>query len=116
MFNDSIKNSFTLSFDSWTNDRKTADTQLEYQIDIGSAQNINSPKYLIVAHQTAARTGVPNKANNIAVFDNVGVRKNPADFDRVRYSKEGVSIDYASNDYFGPYRHLKLFYKEYVGE
>ena len=29
MFNDSIKNSFTLSFDSWSTDRKTVDNQLE---------------------------------------------------------------------------------------
>ena len=56
MFNDSIKNSFTLSFDSWTSERKTVDTQLEYQVDIGSAQNINSPNNLIVVHKTAART------------------------------------------------------------
>ena len=58
MFNYSIKNSFTLSFDHWTSDRKTVDTQLEYQIDIGSAQNVNSPKYLIAVHQTADRTGL----------------------------------------------------------
>ena len=54
IFNDSIKKSFTLSFDSWSTDRKTADTQLEYQIHIGSVQKSNSPKYLIVAHQTTA--------------------------------------------------------------
>ena len=50
MFNDSIKSSFTLSSDSWTNDKNTVDTQLVYQVDIGSAQIINSPKYLIAAH------------------------------------------------------------------
>ena len=47
MFNDSIKNSFSLSFDSWTTDRKIVNTGLEYQLDIGSSANINSPKYLI---------------------------------------------------------------------
>ena len=30
MFNESITNSFTLSFDSWTSDRKTVRSQLEY--------------------------------------------------------------------------------------
>ena len=30
MFNDSFKDIFTLSFDHWTSDRKTVDTQLEY--------------------------------------------------------------------------------------
>ena len=68
IFNDSIKNSFTLSFDSWTSGTKTVDTQLENLVDIGSAQNINSPKCLIVADETAARIRVPNKANNIAVL------------------------------------------------
>ena len=46
MFDDSIKDSLTLSFGHWTSDRKTVNTQLEYQIDIGSAQDINSLKYL----------------------------------------------------------------------
>ena len=76
MLNDSVENSFTFSFDSWTSDRKTVDTQLDYQVDMGPAQKINSPKYLTVAHQTAARIGVPNKANNIAIFDKIDVRKN----------------------------------------
>ena len=49
IFNESIKNSSTLSFDSWTTDRKTVDSQLEYQVYIGSAQITNSPKNLIVA-------------------------------------------------------------------
>ena len=68
MFNDSIKNSSTLSFDSCSTDRKTVDTQLEQPADIESAQNINSPKCLIAVHQTAARIGVPNKANKNAIF------------------------------------------------
>ena len=50
MFNESIKSSFTLSFDSWTTGRKTVNTGVEFQLDIGSASNINSPKYLIAAH------------------------------------------------------------------
>ena len=35
MFNDSIKNSFTLSFDSWVTDRKIVNNGNEFQIDIG---------------------------------------------------------------------------------
>ena len=73
MFNDSFKVSFTLSFDSWTSDRKTFDTQLEHQVDIGSAQNNNGPKYLKAVHQTAARIGVPSKANIVAIFDHLDV-------------------------------------------
>ena len=71
MFNDCNEKSFTSSFDPWSTVRKTVDTQLGYQIDIGSAQNIRSPKYLIVALQTAVTIGTRNEAVNVAVFDNL---------------------------------------------
>ena len=63
------------------------------------AQKINSPKYLKEAHQTTVRIGVPNKLNTVAVFDNLVVRKNHVDIDGVRYPRDAVSIDCASNDY-----------------
>ena len=116
MFNNSITDSFTLSFDSWTSDRKTVDTQLEYQVDLYKAQNINSPKYLIAVHQTADRIGVSNTANNAARFDHLDVKKNHADVDGVRYPRVGVFNDYASNDYLDQYRNLKLFHNGYLGE
>ena len=98
VFNPSNRKTFTFTFDSWSRDGKTFDAHLEYQVDIGSEQKINSPKNLIVAQQTAARIGVPNKANNIAVFDNPKVRENVVDVDGIRYPGDGVGIDYASND------------------
>ena len=107
---------FFLSFDSWITDRKTVDNQLECQVDIGSAQSIDSPKYLIVAHQTAARIGVPNKAKNAAFFENLNVRNYLVDIDGVRNPRDGVNIDYASNDYLDQYRDPSLFYKEYNEE
>ena len=116
MFNDSIKNSFNISFDSWTTDRKIVNTDLEYQLDIGSSANINSPKYLIVAHQTAARSNVSNKANNISIFDNLDIRKYFVEIDGVRYPKDSVHVNYTENDYLDQYRDIKLFYKEYLGE
>ena len=112
MFNDSIKDSFTLSFDSWTSETKTVDTQLEYQVDLGSGQNTNSPKYLIAVHQTAARMGVPNKADNVAIFDHLDVRKYHVDINGVRYPRDDVNVDYGLNDYVDQYRDLKLFYRE----
>ena len=117
MFNDCFKNCFILSFDSWrSTDIKTVETQLENQVDIGSAQNNIPPKPITVTHQTAARIGVPNKASNVAVFDNLDVRKFHVDADGVLYSRDGVSIEYASNDYVDKYRDLILFSKEYVGK
>ena len=75
IFNDSIKNSFRLSTYSWFTDRKLVDTGWEFQVDISSAQNINTPKYLIIADQSLARRGAPNDVNEIAFFDHADVRK-----------------------------------------
>ena len=88
MFNHSVNNSFTLSFDSWSTDRKTVDTQLEYQVDMDSAQNIISPEKLIVAYQPAVRIGTPYEAYNVAVFDNLNMRKYHVDIDDVRYPRD----------------------------
>ena len=46
------------------------------QHDIGSAQQVNSPKYLISAQQTKDWTSDPDKKINIAIFDKVDHRKN----------------------------------------
>ena len=92
MFDDSIKNSFTLSFDSWTTDRKIVNSGNQFQVDIGSAQNINSPKYLIVAHQTADRIATSNKEINNSIFDNLDVRKCFLEIDPIRYPRDEVII------------------------
>ena len=42
-FNEDISKTFTLSYESWTTDRKPVDTSKELQVDISSASNINSP-------------------------------------------------------------------------
>ena len=88
---------------------------MEYQVDFGSTQNIKSPKYIIDAHQLASMVRVAKKANDIEVFDNLKVQKNHVDIDGVRYSRDGVSFNYASNDYVDQYRDFKWVYKEYVG-
>ena len=116
MFNKSIQSSFTLSFDSWRTDRRIVNTGLEFQVDIGSASNINSPKYLIAAHQTQDRSNGANKTINNAIFDNLDVENYFVEIDGVRYPKDGVEVDYETNNYLDQYRDLKLFFKEYVGE
>ena len=45
------------------------------QVNIGSAQQVNSLEYLIRAHQIQHRINVPNKNNNIARLDNLDLRK-----------------------------------------
>ena len=73
LVNEYIKNSFSLSFDSWTTDRRDISRGSKYQLDIRSSVKVNSQKHLIAAHQTAARSGFANKAINVSVFDLVEV-------------------------------------------
>ena len=80
MFNEDIMNNYTITFDSWYTERKISNDGRELQVDIGSAQKINSPKYLISAFQTTARTTT-----------DIGV--NPAIFDSNHVTKYFVEID-----------------------
>ena len=115
MFNESIMNNYTITFDSWYTERKISNSGRELQVDISSAQHINSPKYLISAFQTNAGT-TPGKDVNPAIFDNNNVTKYFVEIDGVRYPQDGVLINFEQNSYLDQYRDLKLFYKEYVGE
>ena len=82
MFNEAILNNYTITFDSWYTERKISNDGRELQIDIGSAQKIISPKYLISAFQTILRT-TPNKASNPAIFDRSHVTKYFVEIDGV---------------------------------
>ena len=115
MFNESIQNNYRLFFDEWYTEHRIVTDQI-FQLDIGSAQSVSSPEYLICTHQTEARSGLPNKRNNISRFDNINVRKYFIEIDGQRYPRDSVLTNYAENDYIDQYRDLKLFYKEYVGE
>ena len=115
MFNESIQNNYRIFFDDWFTERRVV-SDIITQIDIGSAQQVNSPKYLIACHQTAARLNAPDKGINISRFDNLNVRKYFVEIDSVRYPRDGVLTNYNENDYTDQYKDLKLFYEEYVGE
>ena len=114
-FNEAIMNNYTITFDSWYTERKISNDGRELQVDIGSAQGINSPKYLIAAFQTLART-TPNKAANPAIFDSNHVKKKFVEIDGIRHPKDGVLTNFEENSYLDQYRDLKLIYKDYVGE
>ena len=61
MFNESIKSNYTITYDSWYIERKLSTDGNELQVDIGSAQHVNSPKYLIASFQTTDRIATPDK-------------------------------------------------------
>ena len=115
MFNEATQNNYKIIFDEWyTETRVISDTIT--QLDIGSSQNVQSPKYLIGAHQTRIRADTANKNNNIAIFDHLNLQKYYVEIDSVRYPRDNVLINYEQNDYNEQYKDLKLFFKEYIGE
>ena len=74
MFNEATQNSYKTSYDKHFTEGR-AISELVFQHDIGSAQKMNSPKFLIRAHRTKDRIITPYKNNNIAMFDNLDFRK-----------------------------------------
>ena len=115
MFNEATQNNYKISFDEWYTERRIISDTIT-QMDIGTSQHVNSPKYLIGAHQTRIRADTANKNNNIAIFDNLNLQKYYVEIDSVRYPRDNVLINYEQNDYFEQYKDLKLFFKEYIGE
>ena len=51
MFNEATQNNYKISFDEWYTERRII-SDLLVEHDMGSAQNVIQPKYLICAHQT----------------------------------------------------------------
>ena len=118
VFNEAIRRSFTLSYDAWVTDRKPVNTGNEYQLDIGSASNINIPLYLIVAHQETQRDNPAKPSNqfNNAIFDHVVVKRYFVEIDSVRYPKDPIETNFSDNKYLDQYRDLELFSNKYNGE
>ena len=112
MFKESIMNNYTIIFDSWYTELKISNDGRELQVDIGSAQKIISPKYLMGASQTHNRIGVPNKANKIVIFDTNHFAKTFVEIDGASYPRDCVSTKIEENSYLDEYRDLNLFYSE----
>ena len=113
MFIEATQNNYTITFDElYTQRRVISDTIT--QMDIGTSQHVNSPKYLIGAHQTRSRADTANKNNNIAIFDNLNLQKYYVEIDSVGYPRNSFLINYEQNDYVEQYKDLKLFFKEYI--
>ena len=116
MFKEPIKNSFTPTFDSWTTNRRTVNTGLDYELKIGSSSVFNKLKGLIAAPRSEARAILPNTADNKAIFDHLYVGNYFVEINGVRYPRDANDFDYTKNDYIKQYRDLKEFFPEFVGE
>ena len=84
VFKEATQNLFTISFDEWYTERPVISDTIT-QLDIGTSQHVNSPQYLIGAHQTRTTADTANKNNNIAIIDNLNLQKYYSEIDSVRY-------------------------------
>ena len=105
MFNEATQNNYRVSFDEWYTERRTLSVTIT-QLDIGSSQIVQSPKYLIGAHQTRTRADTANKIKNIAIFDILNLQKYYFEIDSVRYPRDSNLINYERKDYFEKYKDL----------
>ena len=74
MFNEATQNNYKISYDEWFTERRIISDTIT-QLDIGSSQNVQSPKYLIGAHQTNDRIDGAISTKNVAIFDNLDLTK-----------------------------------------
>ena len=115
MFNEATQNNYKISSDEWFTERRIILDTIT-QLDIGSSQNFQNPKYLIGAHQTKDRIDGAISTKNVAIFDNLDLRKYYIEIDGHRYPRDSSLMNYEQNDYIEQYKDLKLFFKEYIGE
>ena len=115
MFNEATQNNYKISYDEWFTERRIISDAIT-QLDIGSSQNVQSPKYLIGAHQTKDRIDGAISTKNVAIFDNLDLRKYYIEINGQRYPRDSSLMNYEQNDYIEQYKGLKLFFKEYIGE
>ena len=70
MFKEATQKNYKISFDEYHTEIRVV-SDIIVQADIGSAQQVSSPKCFISADQTLNRTGAADKKINIAIFDNL---------------------------------------------
>ena len=80
MFNEATQNNYKISYDEWFTERGIISDTIT-QLDIESSQNVQSPKYLIGAHQ---RKDVAISTKNVAIIDNLDLRKYYIEIDSQR--------------------------------
>ena len=114
MSNEATQNNYKISFDDYYTERQVV-SDMFVQHDIGSAKQVNKPKYLTCSHQTKHRTSSSDKKIKIAIFDNLDLRKHHVEIDSIRYPRKSLLINFEKNDYIAPYKDLKKNFEEYIG-
>ena len=98
IFNEATQNIYEISYDEYYTQRRVISDMIT-QADIGSSQQVKNPKYLNGAQQTRGRADTAEKINNIAMFDNLDLRKLHFELDGIRYPRDSVLVNYKQIDY-----------------
>ena len=109
MFNEATQNIYKISFDELYTERRIISDTIS-QLDIGTSQHVNRPKYLIGAHKTRIRADTSNKNNKIAIFDNLNLHKYYVEIDSVRYPRDSVLVPYEQNGFIEQYKDLNFYF------
>ena len=112
IFNEATQNNYKIYYNEWFTQRRTISDQIT-QIDIGSSQNVQSPKYLIGAHQTKDRLDGSISTENVAIYDNLGLRKIYNEIDGQTYPQDSSLMNYEQNDYIEQYKDSISFQGNY---
>ena len=115
LFNEATQNNYKISYDDYFTEKRLISDMI-VQVDIGSSQKVNSPQYLICAHQLKDSINTPISTENVAIFDHLNLKNYYVEIDGQRYPRDGVLLNYDQNDYIEQYKDLKIFFKEYIGE
>ena len=107
-FNEANQNNYKISYDEWFTERRILSDTIT-QLDIGRSQNLQSPKYLIAAHQTKDRIDGAISTKNVAIFDNLDLRKYFMKIDGQRYPRNSSLMNYEQKEYIEQYKVLKFF-------
>ena len=111
MFNEATQTNYEISYVEYYAERRVISDMI-VQHYIGLAQQVNSPNYLIIAHQTKDRTSALDEKINIALFDNLYLRKYHVQKDSLRYPRDSLLQNYEENDYFEQYKNKKFYFKD----
>ena len=97
MFNEATQINYKISDDEWFTERRIISDTIT-QLDIGSSQNVQSPKHLIGAHQTKDRVDRAISTKNVAIFAKLDLRKFYIEIDGQIYSRDSSLMKYEQND------------------
>ena len=103
MFNEATQKNYKISYDEWFTERRIISDTIT-QLDIGSSQIVQGPKYLIGVHQTKDRIDSAISTKNVAIFDNLDLRKYYIEIDGQKYPRDSSLMKYEQNDYIEQYK------------